>query len=63
MDETRGDDLRQSGGAFHVPRMRSWRVRIPMLPQQRTGSSLSRTLILGFAGLIVIGGILLMLPI
>jgi trk system potassium uptake protein TrkH len=34
-----------------------------MLPQQRTGSSLSRTLILGFAGLIVIGGILLMLPI
>ncbi len=48
---------------FRVPRVRSWRVRIPILPQQRTGSSLSRTLILGFAGLVVIGGILLMLPI
>jgi trk system potassium uptake protein TrkH len=34
-----------------------------MLPRQKTGSSLSRTLIFGFAGLIVIGGILLMLPI
>ncbi len=34
-----------------------------MLPRQRTGSSLSRALIFGFAGLIVIGGILLMLPI
>ena len=34
-----------------------------MLPRQRTGSSLSRTLIFGFAGLIVIGSILLMLPV
>jgi trk system potassium uptake protein TrkH len=63
MDEKRDSSISRGGDAFHIPRGRSWRARIPILPRQRTGSSLSRTLILGFAGLIVIGGILLMLPV
>jgi trk system potassium uptake protein TrkH len=63
MDEKRGDVIKPTDEGFHIPRARSWRTRIPILPRQRTGSSLSRTLIFGFAGLIVIGGILLMLPI
>ena len=63
MDEKRGGAIKRAERVFRIPRMRSWQVRIPILPQQRTGSSLSRTLIFGFAGLVVIGGILLMLPI
>jgi trk system potassium uptake protein TrkH len=63
MDEKHEGALKRTDRVFHIPRMRSWRDRIPMLPQQRTGSSLSRVLIFGFGILIVIGGILLMLPI
>jgi len=43
-------------------RVRSWRVRLPT-PRERTGISFSRLLIYAFAGLIVIGGIILMLPV
>ncbi len=43
--------------------VRSWRILLPSMPGPRTGVSSSLLLIYGFAGLIVIGTLLLTLPI
>ncbi len=48
---------------FRIPTTRSWRVLLPRLNEPGTGSSSSLILIYGFAGVITIGTLLLMLPI
>jgi len=45
------------------PRVRPWRVLLPIVPEPRGGGASSLVLIYGFAGLIACGTILLMLPI
>jgi trk system potassium uptake protein TrkH len=52
----------QAGDVSPPRRVISWRVRLPT-PRERTGTSFSRLLIYAFAGLIVIGGLILMLPV
>ncbi|UCC17043.1 MAG: hypothetical protein JSU58_00370, partial [Dehalococcoidales bacterium] len=44
-------------------RNQPWRVLLPTLPKTKTGSSSSLILIYGFAGLIILGTLLLMLPV
>jgi trk system potassium uptake protein TrkH len=44
-------------------RNKPWRVLLPTLPKTKTGSSSSLILIYGFAGLIILGTLLLMLPV
>ncbi|MBN2074764.1 MAG: Trk family potassium uptake protein [Dehalococcoidales bacterium] len=44
-------------------RNRPWRVLLPALPKPKTGSSSSLVLVYGFAGLIILGTLLLMLPV
>ena len=48
---------------LRIPRVRSWRVPLPILPKPRTGGTSSLILIYGFLGAIALGTILLMLPI
>lgn len=44
-------------------RNKPWRVVLPVLPKTKTGNSSSLVLIYGFAGLIILGTLLLMLPV
>jgi trk system potassium uptake protein TrkH len=44
-------------------RIKPWRVLLPTIPRTRSGSSSSLILVYGFAGLIILGLVLLMLPI
>jgi len=46
-----------------IARARPWRVLLPVIPSSRTGPSSSLTLMYGFAGVVALGTILLMLPI
>ena len=56
------DNHKSYKGMPTVLRAPSWRIRLP-LPKERNSRSLSLWLIYTFAGLIVVGSILLMLPI
>jgi len=46
-----------------IARARPWRVPLPVMPRPRSGPSSSLILMYGFAGVIAIGTVLLMLPI
>ena len=48
---------------LRIPRVRSWRVPIPLVPKSRTGGVSSLILIYGFAGVIILGTLLLILPV
>ncbi|HEY31801.1 MAG TPA: Trk family potassium uptake protein [Dehalococcoidia bacterium] len=48
---------------LRIPRVRSWRVPIPLVAKPRTGGASSLILIYGFAGVIILGTLLLMLPV
>lgn len=52
------------GNRIYRPRVaQPWRIFLPILPKARTPVSSSLTIILGFAVIIIIGAVLLMLPI
>ncbi|MDD5037736.1 MAG: TrkH family potassium uptake protein [Dehalococcoidales bacterium] len=48
---------------FHSSMLRPWRVPLPVISSPKAGGSSWSTLIYGFAGIIAVGTILLMLPI
>lgn len=48
---------------FRPPRLRPWHIIVPLLPRTRAGQVSFAQVIYGFAGIIAIGAILLMLPI
>ncbi len=47
---------------FRVPRIEPWRVLIPVENEKKSSQPSLRTLIYGFAGMILLGSILLMMP-
>ncbi len=47
---------------FRVPRVEPWRVLIPATPEKKAAQPSLWTLVIGFAGIIVLGTILLILP-
>jgi trk system potassium uptake protein TrkH len=63
MSEKRRYSRRLGDRILRIPRARPWRVALPVIPRPKTGRSSSIVLIYGFAGTIVIGTILLILPI
>ena len=64
MAHKEGEYVRRLGDRIdRVYRARPWRVRLPVIPEHKTATSLSLRLIYGFLGLITVGAILLMLPI
>ncbi len=48
---------------IRIPRVRPWRIILPVIPKQKSNRPQSLILIYGFLGLIAIGTIILMLPI
>ena len=62
MDREPENPGRPTRRVFRIPRARSWRVQLPVIPEHKTATSLSLRLIYGFLGLITLGAILLMLP-
>jgi trk system potassium uptake protein TrkH len=48
---------------YRVPRTSPWRMPLPIVRRPRTQGESTLTLVYGFAGLIILGAILLMLPI
>jgi len=49
-------------GALRILRARPWRILLPAVPKPRTAGSSSLVLLYGFAALIIVGTVLLMLP-
>jgi trk system potassium uptake protein TrkH len=47
---------------FRVPRVEPWRILIPAAPEKKTGGPSFWTIIAGFAGIIGVGTLLLILP-
>jgi trk system potassium uptake protein TrkH len=47
---------------FRTTIVRPWRVLLPIIPKPRTPMSSSLMMVFGFAGMIVVGGVLLVLP-